>query len=253
MDSISLNDIIFNASSNISNQPASRISQQTLLCDIIGTSDCNNFIPIMALKYHNLLSIKKSEDSDERTNILEYGLNFDSVDYLVFNNYRDLKNSITGSSFTESFSRYRLRSGGVDYMLKVMNSILLSPENKILTIVAINTDFIENENCEEILKGMFDPSIPRSEARQGVNKLPKDQLVLFVSNDLIDNPIYKNLKKRIDAEYIELFRQLGIDIVYSSNIEERLFKNNGLDLPKFSKISDIRKHLLEEVPEFILE
>ena len=45
-----------------------------------------------------------------------------------------------------------------------------------------------------------------------------------------DNPIYKNVKKKIDLEYLSRIRQLNIDIIETSKINNWIFKNKELSL-----------------------
>ena len=74
---------------------------------------------------------------------------------------------------------------------------------------------------------------------------------VFISN-LIDDPLYKNIKKKLNDLYIDIAKQVGLDIVTTSRINNWLFKNNVKPL-KFKTVMQMNKHLKEEVPQRILE
>ena len=77
------------------------------------------------------------------------------------------------------------------------------------------------------------------------------KFVVFISN-LLDDPIYKNVKKKVNDLYIDIAKQIGLDIVTTSRINNWLFKNNVKAL-SFKTVAKLNKHLKEEVPMRILE
>ena len=82
------------------------------------------------------------------------------------------------------------------------------------------------------------------------NTIEESKVVVFIST-MFDQACYKNVRKKIDALYLDRLRGLGIDIVNTVRINNWLF-NNNFELPKFKNINESLKHLREEVPKNLL-
>ena len=86
------------------------------------------------------------------------------------------------------------------------------------------------------------------------NRLKKDSVILYISSYFASDPKYKNIFKRIEQLYIRFVRQLGLDIVYTQDINSRV-SNTNIVIPTFSsipeKIAYIRELGRESVKQMI--
>ena len=194
---------------------------------ITGTSDCNEYIPVYAISSHTLLTFK---DSDIK--VMEYNMPTSEIQsYNYVRTYSDLIQRIKGS---RGPCRYNFKLAGNDHNLNVDRGIVYDNDGNVLLCLAINKDYLFSVDSE-VLKTNPDYT----------------QFVVFISN-LLDDPTYKNIKKKLNELYIDVAKQVGVDIVTTSRINNWLFKNNVKPL-KFKTVIQMNKHLKEEVPKRILE
>lgn len=194
---------------------------------ITGTSDCNEYIPVHAISSHTLLTFK-----DSNTKVMEYNMPTSEIQsYNYVRTYLDLIRRIKDS---RGPCRYNFKLAGNNHNLNVDRGIVYDNDGNVLLCLAINRDYLFN----------VDPNVLRTNPDY-------TQFVVFISN-LLDEPIYKNLKKKLNELYIDVAKQVGLDIVTTSRINNWLFKNNVKPL-KFKTVIQMNKHLKEEVPKRILE
>ena len=194
---------------------------------ITGTSDCNEYIPVYAISNHTLLTFK---DSDIK--VMEYSMPTSEIQsYIYVRTYYDLINRIRDS---RGPYRYNFKLAGNNHSLNVDRGIVYDNDGNVLLCLAINKDYLFN----------IDPDVLKTNPDY-------TQFVVFTSN-LLDEPIYKNIKKKLNELYIDVAKQVGLDIVTTSRINNWLFKNNVKSL-KFKTVMQVNKHLKEEVPKRILE
>lgn len=74
------------------------------------------------------------------------------------------------------------------------------------------------------------------------NIIPNN-LRLYVSNNFVTNPIYKNVYKKIDSEYIHFCYENDIEVVFttSEKIQKQVFKNDFE--VTFDNLSQLQEHL----------
>ena len=194
---------------------------------LTGTSDCNEFIPVYAISCHKLLVFKEVD-----ARVMEYTMPTTNIPrYSRFRNYAYLISHLKGGTTPMI---YNFKVAGQDCNVNVDRGIIYDNEGDILMCLAINKDYLFNTSKEALTT---DPEIP--------------QFVVFISN-LLEDPRYKNLKKKLNELYLDIAKQMGLDVVYTSRIKEWLFKNNVKPL-KFKSIAQLNKHLKEEIPPKILE
>jgi len=192
---------------------------------LIGTSDCNTFIPIIALMNHTLLEF-------EDTKVIEYSMPISSHVYSATRQYNTLLDGLVRASRPVKFD-YRLQ--GVSHTLYAHRGVLYSQDGKILMCLAVDRDY-----------GF---TIPISESEPNI-EMDTTKFLLFMTSDF-DAPEYKNVKKKLESLYVEKCKAHNIDIVYTSRVEQWLFKNN-FKVPAFKSVIEMNKHLKEEVPKNLL-
>ena len=194
---------------------------------ITGTSDCNEYIPVYAISSHTLLTFK-----DSNTKVMEYNMPISEIqNYNYVRTYFDLIQRIKDS---RNPCKYNFKVAGVNHNLNLDRGMVYDNNGNVLMCLAINKDYLFSVDSE-VLKTNPDYT----------------QFVIFISN-LLDDPLYKNIKKKLNELYIDIAKQVGLDIVSTSRINNWLFKNNTKPL-KFKNIIQMNKHLKEEVPKRILE
>ena len=194
---------------------------------ITGTSDCNEYIPVYAISSHTLLTFK---DSDIK--VMEYNMPTSEISgYNSIRTYSDLAYYLKE---VRNPNRYNFKLAGVNHNVNVDRGMLYDNSGNVLMCLAINKEYLF-EIDSETLKTSPDYT----------------KFVVFISN-LLDDPIYKNIKKKINELYINIAKQVGLDIITTSRINNWLFKNNVKPM-KFKTVAKLNKHLKEEVPKRILE
>ena len=82
-------------------------------------------------------------------------------------------------------------------------------------------------------------------------ELITSNLKLFVSNELINNSIYKNVFRQLNKEYIDFFYKNDIDVVFttSKKIQNSIFGNHFK--LEFKNINELNNHLKTEVKHLL--
>ena len=193
---------------------------------ITGTSDCNEYIPVYAISSHTLLIFK-----DSGIKVMEYSMPTSEIQsYNYVRTYSDLILKIKDA---RNPCKYNFKVAGNNHNLNVDRGIVYDNDGNVLLCLAINRDYLFN----------VDPDVLKTNPDY-------TQFVVFISN-LIDDPLYKNIKKKLNDLYIDIAKQVGLDIVTTSRINNWLFKNNVKPL-KFKTVTQRKKYLKEEVPQRIL-
>ena len=194
---------------------------------ITGTSDCNEYIPVYAISNHKLLVFK-----DSNARVMEYSMPINDIQgYNYVRTYSDLIIKIKDA---RNPCKYNFKVAGVNHNLNLDRGMVYDNNGNVLMCLAINKDYLFSVDSEVL---RINPDYT--------------QFVIFISN-LLDDPLYKNIKKKLNELYIDIAKQVGLDIVSTSRINNWLFKNNTKPL-KFKNIIQMNKHLKEEVPKRILE
>lgn len=195
---------------------------------IVGTSDCNEFIPVYAIANHKLLVFK-----DLDIKVMEYSM--PSIDLIGYNrplrNYNDMYNHLKNSNIS---IKYSFKVAGVSTHVYLIRGMVYDSLGNILMCLAINKDYLFNISADT-LKTTTDAT----------------KFVLFLSN-LLDDEMYKNFRKKLTELYIDPAKNLGIDVINTSRATNWLFKNNVEEL-KFKTVVAMNKHLKNELPKKVLE
>lgn len=195
---------------------------------IVGTSDCNEFIPVYAISNHKLLVFK-----DLDVKVMEYSMpSTDLINYFrPLRNYNEMYNYLKSS---HTPTKYVFKVAGVPTYVYLIRGMVYDSSGNILMCLAINKDYLFSVSADT-LRTTTDAT----------------KFVLFLSN-LLDDEIYKNFRKKLIELYINPAKNLGIDVVNTSRINNWLFKNNVEEL-KFKTVIAMNKHLKEELPKKVLD
>ena len=199
----------------------------------IATSDCNDYLPIYALLKHNLISVEEvleGETKKTKKVILEYSKEKVHTHLNSVRSYNDL---IQGLITTNSPKFYTFKLGDVSHRVIFERGLLRDAFGDILICMSIESDYAINTPYETI-KSTPDPT----------------KFILYITNKFRE-PQYKNLKKKLETEYIEKVRAVGLDIVETSYIDKRIYSNN-VEPIKFKTLMEMKKYLKEEVPKSLL-
>lgn len=201
-----------------------RYRKENFKSTIIGSSDCNEYIPFYSLFAHEYITFK-----DTDIGILEYSLPIIVNRSNYMRTYNDL---IQALKYIGTPYLYLFKSVGNDYEIGVFRgSLFLGDE--LFMCLAINTEYVLNT------------------PRDVVTTTPDySKFTLFINNSFVERAEYKNVNKKLDSLYIQPLKDLGIDVVYTSRIKEWVFKNN-FNPPKFKSVKEMTKHLKEEVVKMI--
>lgn len=212
---------------NLSSLIQTTYSENNYRTGITGTSDCNEYIPVYAINNHKLLAFK-----DSKVKVMEYDMPILEIQgYNYVRTYSDFINRIMDA---RSPCKYNFKLAGVNHNLNIDRGLVYDNSGNVLMCLAINKEYLFSIDSD-ILRTNPDYT----------------QFVIFISN-LLDDPTYKNIKKKLNELYIDVAKQVGLDIVTTSRINNWLFKNNVKPL-KFKTVMQMNKHLKEEVPRRILE
>lgn len=191
---------------------------------IVGTSDCNQYIPFYALFSHNLYVF----DSGEK--VIEYQLPNPANPSRYVRRYNDVTNQLrTGYLPTVAY----FKINGQDVRLDFVRGMLYV-NDKILLCVGIEVDYVFS-NFSDITNNTIDES----------------KLVLFINNELETNPLYKNVNRNINKLFIDVFKDRKVDVVVTSDIKKWVFKSNYKP-PEFSNVVEMQQHL-REVPAVLIQ
>lgn len=212
---------------NVATLPQSAYNKSNYKSITTGTSDCNEYIPVFAITNHELIVFKTSE-----VKIMEYSMPLANNHYPYVRQYAYVIEKLRSTLYP---IKCIFKVQGIPYNLYIDRGILFNEQGEILLALAINTKYLFSLSKDDFKKEEVD----------------SDKFVLFLSKEL-DNPTYKNLKKKLDTLYINEAIALGIDVVISSKIPKWIFKNN-VEPIKFKSVAKLNKHLKQEVPMRILE
>ena len=212
---------------NVGNIIQTSYTENNYRTRITGTSDCNEYIPVYAISSHKLLVFK---DTDIK--VMEYRMPTSEI--ATYSSVRTYDNLIYQLKNAINPCRYNFKLAGVNHNVNIDRGILYDNSGNILMCLGINRDYLFSVGAETL---RTNPDYTK--------------FVVFISN-LLDDPIYKNVKKKINDLYIDIAKQIGLDIVTTSRINNWLFKNNVKAL-SFKTVAKLNKHLKEEVPMRILE
>lgn len=193
----------------------------------IGTSDCNDYIPVFAISSHKLIKFE-----DEDVNVMVYSMPLPNLSGSYSRTYLNLVRDLRTAPVP---TRYLFKVAGIQHVLYVDRGMIYTEEGKILMCLAINKNYLFSVSKKQFLDEEIDVS----------------NFILLLTEEL-DNPIYKNLKKKLEQNYIASIKSLNIDIVITKKIDSWLFKNNVKKI-KFKNVTEMNKHLKQEVPMRILE
>lgn len=193
----------------------------------IATSDCNSYIPVYAIVKHTLISIQN--DDETLNNVLEY-----SKPTLGqgMSRTRSYANLILGLTINANLSVYGFKVGEEQHQVYFERGLLLDIDKNILMCMAIDTEYLLNTSVSTI--------------KANTNG---EKFTLFITDKFRD-PKYKNVRKKVEAEYIDKVRNFGLDVIETSKIEEKLFKNN-VEPHTFKTIAQMKKYL-KEVPKLLI-
>ena len=216
---------------NLNNLNILRHNEEVYRTTTVGTSDCNDYFPIFALGAHRALKIMP-----EDVTVVEYCMPVTEpgTQYNASRVYSDLLYHLKDHSSTNKPAKYRFIIGGEMKFLNINRGILFEDDGTILMCMALKTKYILSTPKEAIIAGT-----------------PADKYALFIS-DKFSDPIYKNVKKKLTENYINVAKEAGIDIIESKRVNSWLF-NNNVEKRKFKNVTDMKKHLRDEVPQMILE
>jgi len=218
---MNLNDIVVLRPSSFG-----RVSEGYFNFNKLGTSDCNMFIPVYALKQNSYIF----NFTDIGVKVIEYCLYRPHTVYSPYRKYDRLQSDLI-SCYSES-RRYLFKIGVETHFIHVNRGILYDNED-ILMCLAVSSEYAINNTIEEISE-----------------RPNNNEFVLFVSNKFKEAK-YKNVRKKLELNYISKVKELGIDIIETSKIDNWLFKNN-FKKPKFKTVLEMNKHLKEELPNKVL-
>ena len=197
--------------------------------ETIGTSDCNPYIPTYALEKHVLYMVQNGEDLN--IPIIEYSELITVNPLPTVRNYRDF---ILGLVKNPNPKEYIFKIGEVSHKLVFQRGLLRDMEGNILMCLCVESDYALRNSLESI---RITPN--------------KDKFILYITDTLREEK-YKNIKKKLETEYIDKVRALKIDIIETANLKSKIYSNNFKPI-KFKNIVEMKKHLKEEVPKNLLE
>ena len=193
----------------------------------VATSDCNNYIPVYAIVKHMLISIQN--DDETLNNVLEYSKPIFGQGMSRTRSYADL---IFGLTINTNMSAYSFKVGEEQHQVYFERGLLLDIDKNILMCMAIDTEYLLNT----------DVSIVKANPNG-------HKFTLFITDKFRD-PKYKNVRKKVETEYIDRVRNFGLDVIETSKIDEKLFKNN-VKPHTFKTIAKMKEYL-KEVPKLLI-
>ena len=200
-------------------------SRNTFDTSIIGTSDCNNYIPIFSIGNHNLIEF------EDNTKVLEYTMPItDNDSGRASRQYAGLFNHL---KVGVGILKYTLVINSVEHIFYVVRGAMYDPEGNFLMSLTINSEYLLNTPLLEIISSTN----------------PK-MFTLFISPNFVTNPIYKNVYKKFGLEWYPICREVGIDIIETKEIKDWTFINN-FRVPHFKTVTKLKKHL-KEVPSILI-
>lgn len=193
---------------------------------LIGTSDCNMFVPFYAVFAHQLLSLQEGQ-----VQVMEYQV---PSDVSVGRSRTDRQYAVLLNNLRNARrpKKYAYMLAGLEHTFDYHKGFI-AKEGRVLMCLGINSEYIMETPFTEI---QDNPDISK--------------FTLFISNAFEEDETLKNIRKRVNTEYIADCKAVGIDIMYTSRIEEWLYSNN-YTAPNFANVVEMMQHL-KEVPASLL-
>jgi len=195
----------------------------------VGTSDCSEYIPAFALFGHEL-HVFENEDKTNRVEVMEYHMPTPRRGY-EYRQYHRLILELKSATYP---SKFIFKVAGVTHSINVFRGIVCDEHYNILMCLGLKSDYVM--------------SVTRDVIRSSPDA---DKMMLFISDKFSEDK-YKNLRKKLEVQYISLIRDANIDVIETKKIDKWLYSNN-FKAPNFKSIMEMKKHLREEVPKLILE
>lgn len=192
--------------------------------NLIGTSDCNLFVPLYSLLGHTLLTFPGD------VKVLEYSLPGTTSYYAGRQYSRVISELIQGIYI----ARFPFRILGEEHEVFIFRGIIYDEDQNILMSLSVESEYVVNTPYEDICENA-DPN----------------KFVLFVSSTFRE-PKYKNLLKKIETLYINPLKEMGVDVIETSKINYWLFKNN-FEKPKFKSLKELNNHLKEDISKLVFK
>ena len=199
--------------------------------NVIGITDCNEYFPVYVVFSHSMY----------RYNVNNYGesLSEQIVDdsYLYHKPYLLEKGRYAdGSQYSDLFrfidtidvSSYTFKFEDEHHFLTCSKGYLADSDGNILMILCTKGfDIFTDDINQDVLNN--------------------NMTVLFISTELINNPIYKNVYKKLQSEYIQECHEKEVEVIYttSKKIEERVY-GNGFKV-EFNSLTELDEHLKGDV------
>ena len=168
---------------------------------VIGTTDLNEYFPVYTIgsdnNYRNMLThIVSDVYSYQKPENMSFTKN-------GFQRYDDLFNVLKEYVQPEV---YQITVDSEHHFLTCMKGYLADKDDNILLLLVTND----------------------TDIYQPYDNLKSEHLKLFISTELINNPLYKNLYKKLSTEYIDYCHKHDIEVVYTTsfNIHKRVYGNN---------------------------
>lgn len=207
----------------------------------------NEEIPVLSLICHNKVSINEEPfDLTPPEVFYEYA----KINYRerVFSGVINTKirpisrNTLFTSRRYEDFNR-QLKEGAL--LLHFVFNVSEGSQSLIVSRGHIET--LENKTL--LSMSIHRDSVNKFFSEGGSDNLEPKDLKLYVNTELKTNAIYRNVYKQIKKEYIDRVQSIGIDIVYTEDIDKYLYKP-GYVMPTFSSTT-ARREYLKEISELL--
>ncbi len=192
---------------------------------VIGTTDKNEFFPIYTVfedsrryEYSDNVNFL-SEVLYENVYLYRKPISKSSLGYSSYSKYADLFNALQVSGKPE---RFGFEVNGTAHFLTITRGYIADEFDNILLILTTKSFEVFDENNDT---------------------LKSENLRLYVSTDLVNNEIYKNIFKKIDTEYIDYCYKNNIDVIFttSDKIHNHTFKNDFK--VEFNNLTELQEHL----------
>lgn len=193
---------------------------------VLGKASYTPYVPFYAICFNTCYY-------SENNILLEYtynGLTSTLHDYYTL---RSFENAL-GYIFTYTlFPSYTFRKGTSTYHIYMYMGTFIDDRGKILASVTIESREHLKHNTLNELAANIDYS----------------KMQLLISTDFQEDPIYSNVFKKFKI-FVEECRTAGMDIVFTKDINGKLYKHELLPL-KFRNIEEKNEFLTKEIKEKI--
>lgn len=205
---------------------------------IIGSTNSNEYFPVYITFEEKRNSNYYYYEDDFENRLSELVLSNDTNNVYLYrkpervklhhnNLYDDYSSLFKSLERDTALGKYMFTYHDVQYHIGVMKGYLVDVNDNILMMLTTNKyDIFDGDN------------------------LKKEHLKLYVSTELIRNEIYTNFYKRLYKDYITLFYNEDIDVIFttSSKIEEAVFKNDfRIEYDNLTQLNEILNILPYEI------